>query len=226
MILSVSKTAGMLSSAGYPVRDSCGEKCEDAKYVWLPSLYAGVLSGREDLYKELRISFEEQEESVYKIEVTAKLPIAAPFFGKFTLPVEQSFKIRANTGIWDPNVFAPKKEGEEAADAESEKVYVTESGSVYHRSLTCSHLSVKAEAIDISELNERRNRDGKKYGLCSHCSDATRGNKVFITAYGTKYHLCADCRSLKRNVKEVSLEEVKGMKPCSVCGAVEEQKEE
>ncbi len=222
LTLSVAKTAGMLSAAGYPVRDACGEKCEDTKYVWLPALYAGVLSGREEFYGDLWIDFEEEEESVYIIEVTAKLPIAAPFFGRFTLPVEQRFKLHANTGVWDPNAFSKKEEAKEG-ETESEKVYVTESGSVYHRSLTCSHLSVKAEAVSAEDVGNRRNRDGKKYELCSYCKNSPRGDEVFITAYGTKYHFNADCLALKRKVREVSLDEVKGMKPCSTCGNVDPQ---
>ena len=212
--LMVAKTQGEMSVAGYAMRERGEEDGNEDGLLWTTLLYINLLSGTENMCDGLTVSFKNAEESVYIIEVTASIPVASPFSRKFGIPVKQSYKVRANTGVWDENAFAPKEEKKK----NGENVYVTENGTVYHRSRACSHLAVKAEAVPASEVGERRNRDGKKYTECSYCRDTARRDTVYITAYGTKYHYSTDCRSLTRVVKEVPLEEVKDMKPCSTCG--------
>ncbi len=212
--MSVSETAGQLSAAGYVQRNTSGEKCEHADLLWTPTLYLNILSGKEKIYEHLSVGFKEEEDSVYIIEVTAEIPIAAPFFSRFTVPLRQDYRVRANTGVWDENALKPK----DAEDKDTTKVYVTENGTVYHRDKACSYLSVNAEAVPVSDIKEKRNRNGHKYIECKSCKRSVHGETVYITAYGTKYHYDAKCPALIRNVREVDLTEVKDMKPCSRCG--------
>ncbi len=211
----VSKTAGELACIGYVQRDTYGENCEKAEYIWTPVLYANLLSGMEGIYDGLRIDFKE-EDSVYTVDVAVSVPMLAHFFDEHALSFKQTYIIRGNTGVWDKNAFEQPDEKETAP--ESKKVYVTENGTVYHRSLACSHLSVKAESVPIGEISEKRNREGKRYSECLYCKNSPHREEVYITSYGTKFHYRADCSALKRSVREVDIEEVKDMRPCSKCG--------
>ncbi len=212
--ISVAKTAGQLSAAGYVQRNSSGKDCTYAEALWLPALYLNILSGNEKFYDNLNVDFKEEEDSVYIIEVTADIPIAAPFYNRATIRLRQDYKVRANTGVWDENAF--KDQGPESEN--KEKVYVTENGTVYHRDKACSYLSINAEAVPVSDIKEKRNRSGHKYTECKYCRNAACSGSVYITAYGTKYHYDAKCHVLNRSTREVDLEEVKDMKPCSRCG--------
>ncbi len=217
--IGVAKTASALAQVGYVQRESSGEKCENVEILWVPAIYVNVLTGKEGFYDFLRVSFKEEGDSTYIIEVKGDIPVAAPVYGHFFVPFDEKYKIRAHTGTWDRNRFLPEEKSTSEKDNETkeEKVYVTENGSVYHTSLACSHLSVRAEAVGIGEVADRRNRDGKRYEECSYCKDATHGETVYITAYGTKFHYSADCQVLRRSVKEVELKDVGDLKPCSTC---------
>lgn len=107
-----------------------------------------------------------------------------------------------------------KAEGE---DSQSEKVYVTEFGSVYHRDLQCSHIKLTIRPVGKSQVDSLRNTFGEKYYACEFCG-AKAGSTVYITSDGNKYHSTLECSGLKRTVREVDLEEVSHMRPCSKCG--------
>ncbi len=218
--LSVARTVAALSQTGVICRAAYGDKCENAAALWVPTIYADLLTETAGFTRGLIVRFEEDGESVYNIEVRAEIRIAAPFYKGVSIPVKQVYKVRANTGVWDKNRFA--SENNAVKEENKERYYVTESGTVYHRSLECSHLSVKAEAVPISDIAVHRNRDGKRYTACPFCKRAARGNEVYITAYGTKYHYSADCLALKRTVREVGKDEIEGLKPCSRCGGKNE----
>ncbi len=105
---------------------------------------------------------------------------------------------------------------EEAKDTE-ELVYITESGTVYHRSLDCSHLKIRIRQVSKSEVKNMRNADRAKYYPCEYCG-AGKGSKVYITNYGNRYHSNINCSGLKRTIRTVPISEVGGRGPCSECG--------
>lgn len=100
---------------------------------------------------------------------------------------------------------------------EEEYVYITETGTVYHRSRDCSHLKISIKVVDANELGSERNSDGAKYYSCERCRGSSNSGLVFITGEGNKYHSNASCSGLKRTIKVVKLSEVGGRGPCSGC---------
>ncbi len=104
----------------------------------------------------------------------------------------------------------------ESRDTAEELVYITESGTVYHRSLDCSHLRIKISAVSKGEVKNLRNKDGSKYYPCEFCGG--KGSRVYITGYGNRYHSNSGCSGLKRSIKTVPISEAGGRRPCSECG--------
>ena len=103
------------------------------------------------------------------------------------------------------------------SEADSEEyVYITPNGSVYHRSLNCSHLNISIKSIEASQLSVCRNKYGKIYKPCEKCQAVSAG-LLFITEEGDKYHSSASCSGLKRTVKTIKLSQAGGRPPCSDC---------
>ncbi len=104
-------------------------------------------------------------------------------------------------------------------DSEPEEmVYVTESGTVYHRSLGCSHLNFNIRSVDFGALDSERANNGAKYYACEYC--AKHGGDpavVYVTDDGNRYHTTLGCPALKRTIHEVPLSDV-SLPPCSECG--------
>ena len=98
-------------------------------------------------------------------------------------------------------------------------VYISESGSVYHKSPGCSYLNVSLRQVSGSSILSMNNAHGEHYTACETCS---RGQEpagvVYITGQGNRYHNLESCSGLKRTVKLVKESEVSGMSPCSRCG--------
>lgn len=103
-------------------------------------------------------------------------------------------------------------------DSEEEYVYITETGTVYHRNRGCSYLNPSIQAIAASELESRRNESGAIYYACPLCGGGAAGGICYITNYGTNYHASSACSGLKRTIYTVKLSEVGKRGPCSKCG--------
>lgn len=101
----------------------------------------------------------------------------------------------------------------------SETVYVTAYGSVYHDSMTCSYLDLSISEMELSELKEHRNADGRVYVLCNYCSGETYGGSVFITKWGECYHYKRNCSGLVRKIYSMTLTEAtqEGLQLCKRC---------
>lgn len=98
-------------------------------------------------------------------------------------------------------------------------VYVTESGSVYHKKAGCRYLDLSLDAVPGSRAESMRNSYGEKYTPCEICSKGERpGGIVYVTKSGNRYHNLESCSGLKRTVKLVKQSDVHGMRACSVCG--------
>ena len=101
---------------------------------------------------------------------------------------------------------------------DEEYVYITESGSVYHRSKDCSHLRVSISICSSEDVASRRNASGEKYKPCEKCAGGKSTGLLFITDQGNRYHNSPACSGLKRTIKTVPLSEVEGWPACSICG--------
>lgn len=106
---------------------------------------------------------------------------------------------------------------------ESDIVYVTANGRVYHRDRACTYLKVKIEGMAYSDMAYTRNISGEKYKRCVRCAgkssaEPDTGTTVYISKYGNRYHLRSDCNAIARNVMPIRLNETDKRKACSKCG--------
>ncbi len=97
-------------------------------------------------------------------------------------------------------------------------VFITPTGTVYHKTRQCTYLKPSIEVIPAELLGSARNNGGGKYYPCEQCRPS-RSGLVVITTEGNRYHSSSSCSSIKRTVLEVPLSSVKDhMKACSKCG--------
>ena len=103
-------------------------------------------------------------------------------------------------------------------DAPEEMVYVTEYGSVYHRSLGCSHLNLNVRSVAYDSISNERSNDGSRYYACEYCCPhGAKPASVYITDDGNRYHSTLSCGALKRTVNEVALSQT-SLPACKECG--------
>ena len=97
-------------------------------------------------------------------------------------------------------------------------VYITQNGTVYHRTPSCRILDINIREVEVSQIETERGKDGQKYYPCSRCGEENvLDNTVYCTDYGTLYHAQISCSALKRTIHKVKLEEVGERNPCSFC---------
>lgn len=108
-------------------------------------------------------------------------------------------------------------EGRTVDESKEEYVYITETGTVYHRDRECTYLRLSIKETSKDSLDTIRNSSGHKYYPCEKCGKKA-GSRVYITKDGTCYHSTLHCSGLKRTVKCIPLSKVGGRGPCSRCG--------
>lgn len=135
-----------------------------------------------------------------------KLPVNLPVPYKFK--VIQRSCCRKWTG-W--------KSGE---DEENSWVYITETGTVYHTTRSCTHLELSIRSVAYEDVGTYRSSGGGKYGACPICAKAgeTYG-RVYITNYGSCYHADLNCSGIKRTIYQVRRSDVGDKRACSKCGS-------
>ncbi|MCD7709457.1 MAG: hypothetical protein LUI02_06255 [Clostridiales bacterium] len=141
-----------------------------------------------------------------KLQANYSMKIPVPFFSLDAISVTQSSESRKWTG----------DNAGDGTESEEEYVYVTETGTAYHKSRDCTSISLSIQSVDYSEVAAKVNSSGGKYYACSCASGVTSGT-VYITSYGTKYHASMTCSALKRTVYVISISEVGSRTPCSKC---------
>lgn len=110
--------------------------------------------------------------------------------------------------------------GEDFYERDETFVYITPSGSVYHRSPDCTYLRLSIRSIYGARLEGERNESGSRYAPCEICvKNGNPAGTVYVTDYGDRYHNSRSCSGLKRTVMMVPLREVKGKGACSKCGS-------
>ena len=100
---------------------------------------------------------------------------------------------------------------------EEEYVYITRTGTAYHRNRDCSYLRLSIRSVDLNDVKNMRNNDGAKYYPCEICGRGASGS-VYITEDGNRYHSSLDCSGLKRTIMCVPISQVGGRHPCVRCG--------
>lgn len=110
--------------------------------------------------------------------------------------------------------FVPGSAGEEEV-----YVYVTPSGSAWHRDLKCTYLNPSIRCISREALGTERNADGGRYAVCPLCKGKGFGGALYVTNYGEVYHTRLSCPALKRTIKREKLSDVEGTyHACPKCG--------
>lgn len=134
------------------------------------------------------------------------------------LPIDDFYMMqRVTLRGW--NGYRPDKANAGNEEEEPDYVYITETGSVYHVSESCSHLTRSIRQIPFSAAKGESNIYGGKYYACELCGDKvnTQG-KVYITDTGDRYHSSISCSGLKRTILKIPLSEVGGRSLCTRCG--------
>lgn len=194
------QTAGI----GYFSRVSGQE--EITEWLYEPMLLQKLL--KEEKIERLKIS-SDKEEDVIQIEVSYAFRIETGIFPVAEIPIVQKFCFLPYVGV-----------GGETQEEETEDVvYITENGTVYHETRSCTYLEIRVEAVSLNEAEGKRNSGGEKYSACERCGkeESSVSGKVYISTSGNRYHSRLDCPSLKRVIKEVKREAV-SLPPCSKCG--------
>jgi hypothetical protein len=187
-----SEVALHASAEGY-FRKELGQYTLPGKYVYGGSIGISLLG-----------STYEGNEVCLRATYTMKLPVA--FFGWKGVMLAQGSTVHKWTGDRDDG-------------QQEDYVYITETGTVYHRSRQCSYLDLSIRAANYADLSGLRNKSGHKYYECSDCAaKIPASGLVYITDYGTCYHVELSCSGLKRTVYLIPLSEVGTRAPCSRCG--------
>ena len=128
-----------------------------------------------------------------------------PFLSTHTVSYEQSVRQKSMTG------YVP--DGDELKKG---YVYITPHEAVYHKDLSCTHLSLD---ISVDEDVEKYRNKRTQYKPCDKCTKHEKGDFscVYIAKEGESYHTDLGCSGLKRTVKQVDLSTLKGMRPCTRC---------
>ena len=146
------------------------------------------------------------------IDLVAVQDIRIPYdiTGSGRMSVIDRARVHAFTGYDVNNTGGSENTGEET-------VYITPTGSVYHKSRNCSHLKVSPRSVSPGALESLRNSGGGKYYECEFCHKS--GSSVYyVTDFGDRYHTTLECQGLKRDVRAVPLSQAGGRTPCKTCG--------
>lgn len=161
--------------------------------IWGISLSGSHLSGDEVILK-----------ASYQMELPVKL------FWNWRIRKVQRAECRKWTG-WKPA-------GENGS--EDIWVYVTETGTVYHRRRDCTHLRLSIQSVAYAGISEYRNENGERYHACALCGqERNESGRVYITNQGNCYHNDLSCSGIKRTVYMIRFSEVGSRRACSQCGA-------
>ena len=140
---------------------------------------------------------------------TAKMPFVPT--GARGVKLTDRARVRAFTG-YDNTLHRT------ASSTADVTVFITDYGSVYHKTRSCHHLDLSVRSIAMSSVKSARNIGGHKYYPCERCAKRKAGS-VYITDYGDSYHVDGHCPGLKRGIHAVKLSEVGSMPPCADCGS-------
>lgn len=142
-----------------------------------------------------------------EIKAKYKIHIPVPIFHIPPVEYSEKMRIKAWTGY----------EASGFGSDDSETVYVTETGLVYHKDYHCTYLELSIRKVPAGEVKTLRNTDGGKYYPCEHCAGGA-GQGVYITDSGDRYHSSLSCSGLKRTIYAIPVSEAAGKGECSRCG--------
>ena len=184
----------------------------DRTYLDKEPINRYCIIGGFDGIRYLGSSLSEDDEYI-DIIASYKVKIPVHIFLIDNLKFKQRVKLRCWTGY---KVAAAYEEVGSTAD--STMVYITETGSVYHKTAECSHIKLSVTAVHGIPVN-LRNEYGAKYYPCETCckGEPDPNATYYITSDGTRYHTIRNCSRIKRSVKEIPISKVGDRTPCKRC---------
>ena len=150
-----------------------------------------------------------------RIDIILKYKICLPLqiFQFSDINMLQRVRMNAWTGFSVAAAYGTENDSKETI------VYITETGSVYHKSIDCTHIKLSIRAVNTIPHDLRNNNGGKYYACESCCKGSTPESATYyITNDGTRYHTKKECSKLKRSVKSIPLSDVGDKKACTRCG--------
>lgn len=141
-----------------------------------------------------------------QVEYAVKLPV--PAISSISVPMEESIKAKGWNGYTRAGFYYES----------DETVYVTETGMVYHKDLSCNYLDLSIRSVPADSVESLRNMSEGKYHACENCAGKGSSGNVYITNYGDCYHQSLQCSGLKRTVYAIPLSEAIGKGACTKCG--------
>ena len=153
------------------------------------------------------------------IQAAAEYSVKNPFdiFGIGYIKVVQEFTYE----VW----LGEKYAGDYGKDKDNtDSVFITRTGTVYHKTRNCPALNIDVKMVDFSQINNYRHKNGSIYYPCSQCKKYNNKNEssyeyVYVTDYGVRYHRDENCSEINRTIIEISRNKVTGMRACRLCAA-------
>lgn len=153
------------------------------------------------------------------IQAAAEYSVKNPFdiFGIGYIKVVQEFTYE----VW----LGEKYAGDYGKDKDNtDSVFITRTGTVYHKTRNCLALNIDVKMVDFSQINNYRNKNGSIYYPCIKCKKYNDKNEssyeyVYVTDYGVRYHQDENCSEINRTIIEISRNKVTGMRACRLCAA-------
>lgn len=150
------------------------------------------------------------DDDIIDLVAVSEISLPYEFLGIGKFKITDRARVHAYTG-YDIT-------GSGRSEKTEEIVYITPSGTVYHRNRNCSHLKITVRPVSQEDLSARRNSSGGKYYQCEYCGSKEMHKTYYITDYGDRFHTKANCSALKRDVLAVQISEVRDRAACKKCG--------
>lgn len=147
-----------------------------------------------------------------ELEITLTYSVS-PWYGLAGFPPFRMAN-RYHAHIWNGYDIVGNSGGDEE---DLETVYVTETGTVYHRDRFCTHLCLSIQEIIAGTQEAYRNESGARYSECEKCRGTAASGVLFIAKEGDCFHYSRDCPGLKRTVFAILMKDAGGYRPCSRC---------
>lgn len=169
---------------------------------------AGVVGGSKGISELYSLTGNDRD--IVDLVFTYRLKPACNFFQYKGYYMVNRCRMHAWTG------YDPCKPAEE----EGRYVYITENGTVYHLTKTCTYLDLSIMPVSSEEIGELRNVYGETYSACKSCvkDETDSSRQIFVTAMGSSYHSSLTCKGLRRTIRMVLYSDVEDMPACSRCG--------
>lgn len=152
-------------------------------------------------------SYIDSDGGILTAKLHYRIPVHIPLATNRSLSFSETMQVR----LWFGDHMGAPEETDDPI------VYITEHGTVYHSSRSCTHLKLSIRPISSTSIGGLRNGSGGKYHPCEICARDIMPSHVFITDLGSKLHYRIDCSGLKRSVTAIRRSRVGFRRPCSKC---------